>query len=97
MNEDPHAAESSNAGLGEVDLANGSVNSPLTLDSATHSKWKTVVLPGKTRAKRLACRLCKRLTTMKCIQCDHSLCDDASGAGTTLRFCWTKHKQQQTL
>ena len=92
MDEDPHAA-----GLGDMDQAPaaGSVKtsfSPLTVDSAGHSKWKSPVLPGTTRAKRLACRLCKRLTTMKCIQCDHSYCDDGAGSGSNLRFCWTIHK-----
>ncbi len=96
MNED-NATESSNAGPVEICFGPGSVNSPLTADSTAHSKWKRPVLPGKDRAKRLTCRLCKRLTSLKCIQCDHSFCDDGSGAGSTLRFCWTKHKDQQVI
>jgi hypothetical protein len=96
MNElDPHAGP-----LDDIEHSHGSVKtsfSPLTVDSATHSKWKSPVLPGTTRAKRLACRVCKRLTTLKCIQCDHSFCDDGSGAGSNLRFCWTKHKEPKTI
>jgi hypothetical protein len=102
MNQDHAAPESSNAGPHEIlnvcNGSGGSVYSPLTVDSsAAHSKWKSPVLPGKSRANRLACRLCKRLTTVRCIQCDHSFCDDGSGAGDALRFCWTKHKDQKTL
>ena len=59
MDEDPHAA-----GLGDIGHAPaGSVKtsfSPLTIDSASHTKWKSPVLPGTTQAKRLACRLCQR-------------------------------------
>jgi hypothetical protein len=73
------------------------VNSPLTVDGTAHSKWNRPVHPGKTRANGLACRLCKRLTTVKCIQCDHSFCDDGSGAGSALRFCWTENEDQKTL
>jgi hypothetical protein len=96
----PRAIDMNEQGEGEAsnDGEPGSVKtsfSPLTVDSVGHSKWKSPVLPGTTRAKRLACRVCKRLTTMKCIQCDHSFCDDGSGSGGTLRFCWTKHKDQQ--
>jgi hypothetical protein len=86
----------SNSGVGEIDLASGgSVKtsfSPLTAESATHSKWKTPVLPGKDRAARLACHMCKKLTALKCIQCNHSHCDDGSGTGGNLCFCWTKHQ-----
>jgi hypothetical protein len=61
----------SNAGIGEIDLASGgSVKtsfSPSTAESKTHLKWKTPVLPGKDRAVRLACDMCKKLTALKCI------------------------------
>jgi hypothetical protein len=100
MNQDHAAPESSNAGPHEINVCNGGgsvMHSPLTVDSTAHSKWKRPVLPEKKRANRLACRLCKRLTTVRCIQCDHSFCDDGSGAGDALRFCWTNHKDQKTL
>jgi hypothetical protein len=96
MNED-HVPESSNAGPDEINFCPGSVNSPFTVDSTAHSKWKSPLLPEKTRAKRLACPPCMRLTTVKYIQCDHSFCDDGSGAGSALCFCWTKHKDQKVL
>jgi hypothetical protein len=99
MNQDHAAPESSSAGPHEINVRNGGgpVHSPLTVDSTAHSKWKSPVLPEKTRANRLACRLCKSLTTVRCIQCDHSFSEDGSGAGDALRFCWTKHKDQKTL
>jgi hypothetical protein len=85
-----------NSGTREIDLASGgSVKtsfSPLTVESATHSKWKTPVLPGKDRAARLACDTCKKLTALKRVQCNHSFCDDGSGTGGNLCFCWTKHQ-----
>jgi hypothetical protein len=87
-----------NSGICEIDLASrGSVKtsfSPLTVESATHSKWKTPVLPGKDRAARLACDMCKKLTTLKCVQCNHSFCEDGSGTVGNLRFCWTKHQNR---
>jgi hypothetical protein len=100
MDEDPHAESSHGPGGGlcEISLAAGSVKtsfSPLTVESVGHSKWKTPVLPGNTRAKRLACRICKKLTSLKCIQCDHSFCDDGSGTGGKLRFCWSNHQDRR--
>jgi hypothetical protein len=94
MSDDPGSvAESLSSVVGiDIQATKAGVLSPLSKDSVTHSKWKSPVLPGEDRAKRRHCRLCKRLTTMKCIQCNKSFCDDESGAGSSsLRFCWTKH------
>ena len=60
-------------------------------DMHTIVKQETV---GK-RAKRLNCRICRVLTTFKCLQCQVPLCQDYTKDKKTgaLRFCWSDHLQ----
>jgi hypothetical protein len=66
--------------------------STLTPASVQHSRVKapmnyTYVKPRRTR---LPCVMCKNHTTIRCLECQVSVCDDAAGKDGN-RTCWTKH------